>query len=266
MSGAAHTYAVLDIFHGEKYHGDQLAVVKVGNVPIAPDREQKIAREFGFVTTAFLHNPKGHMPTYEVELYSPRYEHVFSARALLGVAHYIFRSFQPSANPPSSPPTGKADGKPLDPKHKFQSCLVRTKYAEIQARYDPARHIAAIEIPHDCHVHGIETTKDEVLAVQRKMGTHPQASKMKASYPIFSLSKGFTYTLVDFTDTPQLLRALAPGQAPDPEIDEEWKYSPEQPGNAVVGAVYYVQLQTDYTEEPYITRLEVRCIKNNRMR
>ncbi|KAI5294725.1 hypothetical protein KEM52_003347 [Ascosphaera acerosa] len=259
----------------------------------------KIAQEFNFVTTAFLHDPvsqsDGTLPTYEVDLYSPQYEHVFSARALFGVAHYIFRAFEAekraktpaaadsakagtgtageaaataaaaaAAGATASTGEGKAKAAETTATPTLKQCLLRTKYAVIQARYDPTRQIAAIEIPHECHVHDIETTKDEVLAVQRGLSTHPQANKMKASYPIFSLSKGFTYTLVDMTETPGLMQKLVPSEAPDPDLDEDWKYSPEKPDTAVIGSVFYVQLQTDFTEEPYITRLSVRSIKNKK--
>ncbi|KZZ92679.1 Phenazine biosynthesis PhzC/PhzF protein [Ascosphaera apis ARSEF 7405] len=251
MSGSSHTYAVLDLFSSDRYQGDQLSVVRVGNVPIAPAKEQKIAQEFNFVTTAFLHDTESTSQplVYGVDLYSPRYEHLFSARALFGVAHYVFRALE---------------GTEKEKAKQFRQCILRTKYAEIQARFDPTRQIAAIEIPHDCHVHGIETTKDEVLAVQRGLVSHPQALKMKASYPIFSLSRGFTYTLVDMTETPALMQRLTPSEAPDPDLDEDWKFSPEKPGTAVIGAVYFVQLQTDFTEEPFITRLSIRSIKNKK--
>lgn len=165
------------------------------------------------------------------------------------------------------------------PSAKLVKCGLQTKAGLIPAHFDPLRQVAAVEVPFDIHIHGKETPKDEILAVQRKLCLSPQVDKMKASYSVVSIFKGVTFTLVDFTTCAGLLKLLRPGEAPEPDLDGGWRAAtaastpveeeaPQLPtmtsslstSTWFCGAVYFVQHQTDFTEEPYITRLEVRVI------
>ncbi|EGE01845.1 hypothetical protein TEQG_00887 [Trichophyton equinum CBS 127.97] len=87
---------------------------------------------------------------------------------------------------------------------------------------------------------------------------------MKASYPILSIATGVTYTLVDFTNSPNLLNLLEAGEPPTPELDTSWKERAvdESIVSRHYGAVYFVQDEADFTEEPYITSLQVRVIQD----
>lgn len=279
MAAGPHTFVVLDVFTQERYLGNQLSVVSVRNNVLSRQRKQQIAKEFGYATTAFLHDAQIGQPR-KIELYSPGVERRFAADAVLGTAHYIFQKLN-NEDLTLSAPSGVSSPPHAPPRH-LTRCALQTASGTIQASYDPSRQIAAVEVPHDIHVHARETPKDEILAVQRKLVTNPQSDKMKGSYSVVSIVPGLTYTLVDFTTCPTLMALLRPGEAPEPDLYGGWNSAstpaspadelqqpklwtwatsaPTSPNSATPGAVYFVQLQTDFTEEPYITRLQVRVI------
>ncbi|KAK2809002.1 hypothetical protein FQN50_004276 [Emmonsiellopsis sp. PD_5] len=280
MAAGPHTFVVADIFTTERYLGDQLAIVSVRNNALSQARKQRIAQEFGYVNTVFLHDAPAAGQPRRMELFSKTEERSFSGQAVLGTAHYIFQKLEGedsiSSGGSGDEPAGQARGTPLlapttpseksqDEEHQILNlsrCALQMKGGLIQCHYDATRKVAAIEIPHNVHVHARETTKDEVLAVQRQLLPHPtDTAKMKGSYPIFSIAPGMTFTLVDFTTCPALLSLLEPGYAPEPNLDDGWAVrTGEHAPSPFCGCVYFLQLQTDFTEEPYITKLRVRVI------
>ncbi|KAL1959823.1 hypothetical protein VTO42DRAFT_968 [Malbranchea cinnamomea] len=144
------------------------------------------------------------------------------------------------------------------------SCMLQTKAGTIPTQFDAERRVAVVEVPHNIHIHARETPADEILAVQRQLMNSPDKDKMKASYPIVSLDRGQTFTLVDFTTCPSLMAQLEVGEAPDPYLDAGWRVAPgdDCDGYTFCGCMYFLQLQTDFTEEPHITRLQARMITN----
>ncbi|EEP81946.1 predicted protein [Uncinocarpus reesii 1704] len=274
MAAGPHTFVLVDVFASERYLGNQLAIVSVRSNALTYQQKHQIAKEFNHPTTAFLHDgPHPYQPR-KLELFSPKGERDFAADAVLGTAQYIFQCLMTSDDAVALPSPNIAAGN--KPGAKLSKSALQTKAGVIQAYFDPARQVAAIEVPFDLHVHGKETPKDEILAVQRKLGTSPHVDKMKASYSVVSIHKGVTFTLVDFTTSPALISLLRPGEAPEPNLDAGWRAAKSTGNGATTpttttppslssppsfcGAVYFIQLQTDFTEEPYITRLEVRVI------
>ncbi|PGG95554.1 hypothetical protein AJ79_09985, partial [Helicocarpus griseus UAMH5409] len=253
------------------YLGNQLAIVSVRNHALSHARKQRIALEYGYVNTVFLHDAPEPGAPRKMEIFSETEERTFSGQALLGTAHYIFQKLEGqssiSVGDWSNPTPTEAQQKTQSQQQKHNEqiisrCSLQTKGGLIQTHYDPARQVAAIEIPHNVHVHARETTKDEVLAVQRQLLPHPaETAKMRGSYPIFSIAPGMTFTLVDFTNCPTLLSMLEPGYAPEPDLDAGWEVrTGNDAPSPFCGCVYFHQLQTDFSEEPYITRLRVRVI------
>ncbi|KAI2085104.1 hypothetical protein LOZ36_004272 [Ophidiomyces ophidiicola] len=286
MAAGPHTFVAADVFSSERYRGLQLAIVSVRGDALSYQQKQQIAREFNHPTTAFLHDaPHYSSRPRKLELFSPGAERNFAAGAVLGTAQYIFQNLMNeddaasaafAALPNPGIPTGHTPGA------KLTKCALETKAGVIQAHFDPARRIAAIDVPVDVHVHAKETPRDEILAVQRSLRASPLVDRMKASYAVVSIYRGLAFTLVDFTTCPTLISLLQPGETPEPSLDIGWKSAPASgastptttitmttttttktspaPVVECYGAVYFIQLQTDFTEEPYITRLVVRVI------
>ena len=242
--------------------------MSVRNNALSQQRKLQVAREFGFNTTAFLHD--AHVPGQprRIDVFTPSREKRFSTDAVLGATLYIFERLDPED--PALYGAGrepcKSGGGPSSGNHPAVSgCTLQTKVGPIHAQFDASRHVAVIEVPHDIHVHARETPADEVLAVQKRLLTSPDKDKMKASYPIVSLRQGLTFTMVDFTTCPALMDLLTAGDSAQPAMDAGWQVAAGdgdvQPSD-FTGTVYFTQLQTDYAEEPYITRLHVRMIAN----
>lgn len=231
--------------------------MSVRNDALSQERKQNIAREFGFCSTAFLHEAPSPDQPRKVEIFTPNEELPYSAEAVLGTALYIFQKLEIEDLTLSDPQTTKKNG-------HISSCMLQTKAGIIPTQFDAERQVAVVEVPHNIHIHGRETPADEILAVQRQLMTHPDHDKMKASYPIVSLEQGQTFTLVDFTTCPTLLSQLEVGEAPDPYMDAGWRVALGEDGERYTfcGCMYFLQLQTDFTEEPHVTRLQARMITN----
>lgn len=232
--------------------------MSVRNDALSHERKQNIAREFGFCSTAFLHEAASPKEPRKVEIFTPNEELPYSAEAVLGTALYIYQKLEIEDATLSDPQTTKGGHSHIS------SCMLQTKAGIIPTQFDADRSVAVVEVPHDIHIHGRETPTDEILAVQRNLFTSPDRDRMKASYPIVSLEQGQTFTLVDFTTCPSLMSQLEVGEAPDPYMDAGWRVALGEDGERYTfcGCMYFIQLQTDFTEEPQITRLQARMITN----
>ncbi|KAK2863685.1 hypothetical protein FQN49_004094 [Arthroderma sp. PD_2] len=227
-----------------------------------------IAIEFGYNNTAFLHEPfymeKIGKNVRKLELFGATKAHKpLAFDAVLGVALYIFqKNAVDSATPVPGPRGGTESDKSAAA--AFLECFLQYNDLVFRAEYDPARQVGVLLMPHNVHIHGRETRQDEILAIQPNLSKDEDVKKMKASFPIMSIATGVTYTLVDFTNSPNLLNLLEAGEPPTPELDTSWKLRAvdESTVHRHYGAVYFVQDEADFTEEPYITSLHVRVIQD----
>lgn len=236
--------------------------MSVRNDALSQHRKQQIAREFGFHTTAFLHDAPAPGKPHGIDIFTPSREKRFSGEAVLGTALYIFKKLDVEGSALYGEAHASKDGGGGN-RPTVSGCTLQTKVGPIHTQFDAGRQVAVVEVPHDIHVHGRETPADEILAVQKRLLTSSDRDKMKASYPIVSLSQGLTFTLVDFTTCPALMGLLTAGDSPQPAMDAGWRVAAGDGGvqpSEFTGTVYFTQLQTDHAEEPYITRLHVRMI------
>ncbi|WEW60520.1 hypothetical protein PRK78_006007 [Emydomyces testavorans] len=265
----------LDV-HGHSHHrysGNQLAIVSVHSDALTYQEKHRIAKEFSHPTTAFLHDAIQPFLPRKLELFSPCGERDFAADAVLGTAQYIFQRLMSDDDTGALSSSNIATG--YKPESKLLRCSLQTKVGTIQTLFDPASQVASFDLPPNLHIHGKEAPKDEILAAQPNLRTSSQIDKMKASYPVVSIHKGLTFTLVDFTTCPALITLLRPGDAPEPDLDAAWIAAPtttttpgvtgiaitHSPSTPSCSAIYFIQLPTDVTEAPCITtRLEVRVV------
>lgn len=225
--------------HG-RYTGNPLAIVSVRNNALSQERKQQIAREFNYSETVFLHDAEPGQPR-KLDIFTPLQELNFAGHPVIGTAHYIFQKLESDEQLPA--------------RQGPKSTSLITKAGVIPVQFDPQRQVAAAEVPQKVHIHNNETTKDQILAVQPRLSSAVDAEKMSASYPVVSIVKGMTFTLVDFSAAPTLLTQLKPGEAPKPELDEGWTPSHS-------GTIYYSQRVPDTETENVIHRIRVRMISN----
>ncbi|KAK2763698.1 hypothetical protein FQN54_009314 [Arachnomyces sp. PD_36] len=238
MAAGPHTFVTADVFTAEKYTGNPLAIVSVRNNALSQEKKQKIAREFNFSETVFLHDAEPGKPR-QLDIFTPHRELNFAGHPVIGTAHYIFQKLE--------------NDEQLPGRQGPKSTSLITKAGNVVVQFDPQRQVAAAEIPHKVNIHAAKTTKDEVLAVQPGLSSAADIGKMGDSFPVVSIVKGMTFTLVDFSSAPALLTQLKAGEAPKPELDEGWRESH-------YGTIFYSQLTPDTETTNVINRIRVRMI------
>lgn len=81
-------FYIVDVFTGQKYAGNQLAVFR--NAAGLSDAEmQQIAREINFSETTFILSDEPRGGGYEVRIFTPREEVPFAGHPTLGTAHIL---------------------------------------------------------------------------------------------------------------------------------------------------------------------------------
>ncbi len=81
-------FYILDVFTGEKYTGNQLAVIENARM-LSADVMQNIAKEMNFSETTFITSGKLIANGYNVRIFTPRQEVPFAGHPTLGTAFVI---------------------------------------------------------------------------------------------------------------------------------------------------------------------------------
>jgi trans-2,3-dihydro-3-hydroxyanthranilate isomerase len=81
-------FYILDVFTGQKYAGNQLAVFRNTSGILAGEMQQ-IAREINFSETTFIHSEEPNNGGYDVRIFTPREEVPFAGHPTLGTAFLI---------------------------------------------------------------------------------------------------------------------------------------------------------------------------------
>lgn len=81
-------YEIVDVFSGEPFAGNPLAVVKMDS-PLSPDLMQKIAREMNLSETTFYAPRKHGDAAWRARIFTPSKELAFAGHPILGAAWVI---------------------------------------------------------------------------------------------------------------------------------------------------------------------------------
>ena len=81
---------IVDVFAGEKYAGNQLAVVRDAK-QLSTTEMQKIAKEMHFSETSFILSNKKRKGGYDVRIFTPETELPFAGHPTLGTAYIILQ-------------------------------------------------------------------------------------------------------------------------------------------------------------------------------
>lgn len=217
-----------------------MAVVETKDGLFDHARMQQIAREFNFSETVFL-NYKKEDGSVRINIFTPVNEMEFAGHPVIGTGHVLFRRLLP----------GLADVEPVP-----ETFDIQIKAGTVTVRYDPDRKVVSAEVPHNVHVHSKNTTKQSLIDTQPVLASTSAVAAMRDGYPAVSIVKGVTYTLVDFTEQPDLFTAVSAAPCQVTELDEEWAPS-------FMGTFYYRLLDT-YVEQGRRTQsLRVRMMAIN---
>jgi PhzF family phenazine biosynthesis protein len=246
MASGPTTFMTCVVFTAERYQGNPLAIVSVRANSLTEKRKSLIAKEFGYSETVFIHDAPGPGLPRRLDIFTEKGEEIpFAGHPIIGAAHYIFQIIKQMAY-----------RGPADRDTQRQSAVFMTKAGPIPVFYNPYRQLAACTVPHKFHVHSKQVSMDKVLAVQPQIQIIPTFEKVSSrAYPVVSIVHGMTFALVDLTDAPEVLAGLKKGEAPEVELDEEWKPS-------FCGAMYYVRkgVTEQGVGQPVIVNLHCRMI------
>ncbi|MCJ1227691.1 hypothetical protein MMC12_004347 [Toensbergia leucococca] len=242
---ASFDYAILDVFTESRWTGNPLAIV---NIPtrliLDQDQKQKIACEFNFSETVFLHEAEGGFSSHRrIEIFTPTEELPFAGHPTIGTICYI------CADAP------------------IQDVTLLTKAGPIAARYDRSTRIASAQIPHDICLHSKRLGWMQVLESQPQLietrgsvekplhETWSWARESEGMLPVVSIVKGLSFILVELPTVKDHLEKIQPSyRRIDPEtiqLDDGWSPSFVAPYYYVVGP----------DEGDQITRIRARLIE-----
>ncbi|PYI03530.1 phenazine biosynthesis-like protein [Aspergillus sclerotiicarbonarius CBS 121057] len=236
MSAHQASYVTLDVFSEQRFRGNPVAIVKISNdYELSQDQKQRIAREFNFSETVFLH-AGGESP--RVDIFTPVNEMEFAGHPIIGTGHLLFQ--ESAANMQAS------------------SLTVVTKAGPVPLTYDRENRLVHATVPQNIHIHEQEATLDQIRAVQPSLNVPLDPDNVKSTYPVVSMVRGVTYTLVDLTKRHDLFAQVVPGESPKLDLDEEWSPS-------FTGVMYYRLLNVHVERESGVVvwYLRVRMIAIN---
>ncbi|KAL8689936.1 MAG: hypothetical protein Q9224_004524 [Gallowayella concinna] len=232
-------YVTLDVFTKERFKGNPLAIVDLPG-PDALDQatKQKIAREFNFSETVFLHGPGSGldgMSSHAFDIFTTTEELPFAGHPTIGTIFYLCSE--------------NNDHHGNDP---IQSITLKTKAGAIKAAYNSQTSVSEASIPHDVHIHQTPVPWQSVLNAQPSLSSI--GDEFQTACPLVSIVKGMSFVIINL---PQIedLSALAVG-GPGLEKrsitwDEGWE--------SFTVPYFYVMVSED--EEAKHMRLRVRMIE-----
>ncbi|RVX69731.1 hypothetical protein B0A52_06375 [Exophiala mesophila] len=217
-------YNTSDVFTGQPFKGNQLAIVHVQqDVVLTQSEKQSIAIEFNFSETVFLHQPTPQDPdaTYKADIFTPEAEIPFAGHPTIGTACYIFETLETTRN----------------------NVTINLKAGQVKALYDRHLATAAAEIPHDFRLHAAQVPWKRVVDAQPGLKS---VEFEHSTIPVASIVKGVTFGLLDLSAQPELLRNVQVTKDDIPlhsDLDDGWKegliadlfyiYKPDQ-GDGVI--------------------------------
>ncbi|KAL4735573.1 phenazine biosynthesis-like protein [Aspergillus similis] len=231
-------YVTLDVFSTRRFQGNPVAIVKIlDDWELSQDQKQRIAKEFNFSETVFLH-ARGKNP--RVDIFTPVNEMEFAGHPVIGAGHLLFRELAGSSSTQTT------------------TLTLATKAGPVPLTYDQAGQLVRATVPQDIHVHQQQAALAQICAVQSCLNAVSDLYDVKATHPVVSMVRGVTYALVDLTKREDLFAGLVPGGSPRLDLDEGWTPS-------FTGVMYYRLLDSrvDIESNIMVWDLRVRMIAIN---
>ena len=212
------SFSTLDVFTLTQFRGNQLAVVHVPSSlsdsdALTQEIKQKIAREFNFSETVFLHEPVAGSQDHKVEIFTVKEELPFAGHPVIGTLNYLARRVDP----------------PL-----LRMTLL-CKAGPIRGRYLNKESISQAEIPQNLRIH------EELVPSVLMLSSQPDALQnilALDSFPVVSIVKGLSFVLINVPSVHPYLEMLEPTgfdfDASKIKFDEGWE-------NSFIGAYFYTK-------------------------
>jgi PhzF family phenazine biosynthesis protein len=165
-------FVTFDVFTQTPYSGNPLAIVHlpVEGPELSQGQKQKIAREFNYAETVFLH-PETSPSCRQVDIFTRFQEIPFAGHPVIGTAHYLRQYITGSGN------------------EDIRKLRMIIKAGVVDVEFVDAG-LAIAEVPHDLRTH------KESVGVEAILTQHPELANIKSSLqeqlPVVSSVKGMT--------------------------------------------------------------------------
>ncbi|KAL8647326.1 MAG: hypothetical protein Q9226_006474 [Calogaya cf. arnoldii] len=222
-------YVTLDVFTRERFTGNPLAIVEMPyGGELNQQNKQRIAREFNFSETVFLH-PKSSEASQShrtIDIFTTTEELPFAGHPTIGTLVYLCTGTDSAS----------------------EQFTLQTKAGPINA--NASGHTAAASIPHNVRIH------KRPVPWQSVMNAQPSLQELEDAYstpfPLVSIVKGMTFVLVELP----LVENLAALTVGGPRVDSiEW----DQGWESFTAPYFYAIIAED--EEVRHMALRVRLIE-----
>ncbi|KAI4207221.1 MAG: hypothetical protein LQ349_009871 [Xanthoria aureola] len=196
-------YVTLDVFTRERFKGNPLAIVEMPlGGELTPETKQRIAREFNFSETVFLHPRSSEVSRRTIDIFTTTQELPFAGHPTIGTLVYLC----------TGPDSVKEDNN--------QSFTLQTKAGPIQA--NASGDTAEASIPHNVRVHKIPVPWQSILNAQPSLRS--AGAGFSTPCPLVSIVKGMTFVLVELPQVEDLAALTVGGPRVDSvEWDQGWE-------------------------------------------
>ncbi|KAE8379715.1 putative phenazine biosynthesis-like protein [Aspergillus bertholletiae] len=189
-------FVTLDVFTTEPYLGNPLGVVFLSNEPdhaITKAQKQRIAREFNYPETIFVHPHAASDTTRKIDIFTTDEELPFAGHPTIGAVTW-FLELSPDDNDRTNVQT-----------------LITKAGPFAMTRVDPAAGTVAAKIAHNVHIHSRRFPLAELLRLHPSLRPYlGRETATAADFPVFSIVKGMSQVHVQLPS----LEALAAAEGP----------------------------------------------------
>ncbi|KAL8940478.1 MAG: hypothetical protein Q9216_002807 [Gyalolechia sp. 2 TL-2023] len=192
-------FVTFDVFTKSRFNGNPLAIVEIPpGSDLSQQTKQRIAREFNYSETVFLHPPssQGTASNRRYDIFTTAEELPFAGHPTIGTLVYLFlqgNQAQSAAVP----------------------ITLQAKAGPILAHFNRETGIAEADIPHNVRIHQASVPLQSIVDVQPSM--QKLEANIQPSCPLVSIVKGMTFVLVNLPRTEDLAELIVGG----PGIDRD---------------------------------------------
>lgn len=190
-------FVTLDVFTNKRFSGNPLAIVEVPlGSHLGQEAKQRIAREFNYSETVFLHppSPGETASNRRYDIFTTTEELPFAGHPTIGTVVYLCQE-DDQVEPCTSPVT------------------LQAKAGPVVAHFDRETRVAEANIPHDVRIHQTPVPLQSILDIQPSI-QKPKAS-IQPSCPLVSIVKGMTFVLINVPRTEDLAELIVGGPGID---------------------------------------------------
>ena len=212
------SFSTLGVFTLRQFTGNQLAIVLVPSSlsdsdALTKEVKQKIAREFNFSETVFVHDPLPGSQDHRIDIFTVKEELPFAGHPVIGTINYMAQRVDP----------------PLP------SVTLLCKSGPVIGLYHDKENVSQADIPQTFRIH------QELVPSRLMLSSQPDPLQNILAmdvFPVVSVVKGLSFVLINVPSVKPYLEMVEPTgfnfDASKIKFDEGWE-------DSFVGAYFYTK-------------------------